>query len=405
MRSSRSPATSTSRSHHVHPDQPAAVLPRRRTELHLGFADGELVADQPSAERDAGVLLRQQVPRPSCRRRRSASTRPRTTSDGGGGTTPSWSTPTTAPTAVPPGRRRLPRTCRTATTSTTRTSRPRQDGVTPVMQMYLFRQPSFNSVNGGDDAIIVYHEYTHGLSNRLVGGGTARRARRRSSRARWARRGATGTPSTSWSIRATSATTRNVNGELNADAYVTPGSGHLIRTEPLDCPVGSAAPACPGTPTAGAGGYTFGDMGKIIGEREVHADGEIWGQTLWDIRNGARLGRDRGARHGRAAQLADQPGLPRRSATRSSPTRRPSSRPTSTRCGRSSRRAGWARARRRPSSDSIGVTEAFDTPAVVCRSGVTVDDSAPGGDGDGQAEPGETCQLTTIAAQPGSGAR
>ena len=38
----------------------------------------------------------------------------------------------------------------------------------PVMQMYLWRPPNFRAMNGGDDASIVYHEYTHGLSNRLV---------------------------------------------------------------------------------------------------------------------------------------------------------------------------------------------------------------------------------------------
>ena len=37
----------------------------------------------------------------------------------------------------------------------------------PQMQMYLFGGPR-HDVNGGDDAEIVYHEYTHGLSNRLV---------------------------------------------------------------------------------------------------------------------------------------------------------------------------------------------------------------------------------------------
>ena len=41
------------------------------------------------------------------------------------------------------------------------------------MQMYLFHDASdatdpFRGINGDDDAHIVYHEYTHGLSNRLV---------------------------------------------------------------------------------------------------------------------------------------------------------------------------------------------------------------------------------------------
>ena len=46
----------------------------------------------------------------------------------------------------------------------------------------------------------------------------------------------------------------------------------------MDCPVGSGDSACPG------GGFTFGDFGKVIGFPEVHADGEIWAQTLWDLR-------------------------------------------------------------------------------------------------------------------------
>ena len=38
--------------------------------------------------------------------------------------------------------------------------------------------------------------------------------------------------------------------------------------------------------TAGAGGYTYADFGHISDGPEVHADGEIWGQTLWDLRTG-----------------------------------------------------------------------------------------------------------------------
>ena len=50
------------------------------------------------------------------------------------------------------------------------------DGQSPEMQMYLFHQPGTryptrtrsSPANGGDEADVVYHEYTHGLSNRLV---------------------------------------------------------------------------------------------------------------------------------------------------------------------------------------------------------------------------------------------
>ena len=40
----------------------------------------------------------------------------------------------------------------------------------------------------------------------------------------------------------------------------------------------------PRAPGAGPGGYTYGDFGKIAGGPEVHADGEIWLETLWDLR-------------------------------------------------------------------------------------------------------------------------
>ena len=61
-------------------------------------------------------------------------------------------------------------------------------------------------------------------------------------------------------------------------------TGRLGRSQPMDCPVGSAGPACPGSPGAGPGGYTYGDLGRVIEQPETHADGEIWAETLWDLR-------------------------------------------------------------------------------------------------------------------------
>jgi len=60
-----------------------------------------------------------------------------------------------------------------------------------------------------------------------------------------------------------------------------------LRSEPMDCPVGGGHDdVCPGGGgSGGSGGYTYGDMGKVIpGGPEVHADGEIWGQTIWQLR-------------------------------------------------------------------------------------------------------------------------
>src|SRR6185436_9736883 len=52
------------------------------------------------------------------------------------------------------------------------------DGTSPIMRMFLWHATAapwtgkdndpFLPANGADEADIVYHEYTHGLSNRLV---------------------------------------------------------------------------------------------------------------------------------------------------------------------------------------------------------------------------------------------
>ena len=73
------------------------------------------------------------------------------------------------------------------------------DGLAPTMQMYLFRDTGsataldFRSINGGDDSGVVWHEYTHGLSNRLVTNADGRAPSAAPTPARWARAGATGT--------------------------------------------------------------------------------------------------------------------------------------------------------------------------------------------------------------------
>ncbi len=42
-------------------------------------------------------------------------------------------------------------------------------------------------------------------------------------------------------------------------------------------------------PDGSKGGYTYGDFPTIGGTPEVHASGEVWAQTLWDLRE--RFGR------------------------------------------------------------------------------------------------------------------
>ncbi len=45
---------------------------------------------------------------------------------------------------------------------------------------------------------------------------------------------------------------------------------------------------CKGHARSGPGGFTYGDFGKIFGRPEVHSDGEIWLQTLWQLRDALR---------------------------------------------------------------------------------------------------------------------
>ena len=214
------------------------------------------------------------------------------------------------------------------------------------MQMYLWRGPSFRAINGGDDASILYHEYTHGLSNRLDPRRRRRgRAELAAGRARWARAGATGTRRTS-SSRSSRRSTPRAAGDVHMGVY-TDATPNSIRTQALDCPVGARRRPARAA-AVGSGGYTYGDFGRIGGGPEVHYDGEIWAETLWDLRTAI------GSAEARAAGHAGRCGCRRRSrrswtcATRSCSPTRPRAARSATRSGRSSPRAGWATTRRRP---------------------------------------------------------
>jgi hypothetical protein len=160
------------------------------------------------------------------------------------------------------------------------------DGTPPVMQMYLFHNPSdatdpFIAGNSGDEAGIVYHEYTHGLSNRLVVDANG------VSTLGGLQAGAMGEAWSDWYaldllVNQGHEQDTAAPGEILVGKYVT--AGGTIRTQAMDCPIGDTSAACPGTPAAGPGGYTYGDYGKVAAGPQVHSDGEIWAQTLWDLR-------------------------------------------------------------------------------------------------------------------------
>ena len=169
------------------------------------------------------------------------------------------------------------------------------DGEMPLMQMYLFEPlPQFGvlfrAINGDDSADILYHEYTHGLSNRLVVNDEGFGALSSS------QAGAMGEAWSDWYAKDLLAREGFEiddpgDGDVDMGTY-TDGVPHALRFEALDCPVGGDADACRGgadadgddEPDSGTGGFTYGDFGVVAGGPEVHSDGEIWAQTLWDLR-------------------------------------------------------------------------------------------------------------------------
>ena len=165
------------------------------------------------------------------------------------------------------------------------------DGQAPTMQMYLQHRPGasypdddpFSPTNVGDEADTVYHEYTHGLSNRLVvdAGGNSTLGD--------VQAGAMGEAWSDWyamDYLEAQGLQADRRGTADIVLFQYDGAGTAVdRTEPLDCKVGDASAACTGGATGHTGGYTYADYGQVIGSPEVHADGEIWSQTLWDLRD------------------------------------------------------------------------------------------------------------------------
>src|SRR4051795_4082418 len=124
--------------------------------------------------------------------------------------------------------------------------------------------------DGNFDASVVQHEYTHGLSTRYVGGGEALNAQQ------------SGSMGEGWSDWY--ALNHLYNAGLQSKAvvgeYVTGNATRGIRNWNYDQnPLG------------------FGDIGYDLTGPEVHADGEIWTATLWDLRKAlvAKYGADAGA--------------------------------------------------------------------------------------------------------------
>jgi uncharacterized membrane protein YgcG len=273
------------------------------------------------------------------------------------------------------------------------------DGQSPTMQMYLWTNPA---VNGSDDATIVLHEYTHGLSNRLIGDGGGLESKQS---------GAMGEGWSDWYAMDYLAQQGYVadtaaDGEAIVGEYATGDTTAGIRHQPLDCAVGSTAPACAGSALAGHdGGFTFADLGHVGGDDattpsfEVHDDGEIWSETLWDLRTalGAPAAR-RLVTNAMRLSPVDPSFLDERDAVLLA---------DETGFGGAHHDAIWqvfaARGMgygaRTASADATSAGASFSaTPVLV--NATTVADPAPSGDGDGVAEPGESVRLSVTLHDP-----
>ncbi|HKR00997.1 MAG TPA: M36 family metallopeptidase [Pyrinomonadaceae bacterium] len=127
------------------------------------------------------------------------------------------------------------------------------DGQRPRMQQYLFTAPTPDR-DSSVDSDVVFHEYGHGISNRLIGNG--------STALQGTQSGAMGE---GWSDYW--ATTINNDGVMGE--YVTQNSTRGIRRAAYTVPAATVHDS-------------YADV--CAGGCEVHNDGEVWAATLWDLR-------------------------------------------------------------------------------------------------------------------------
>ena len=126
------------------------------------------------------------------------------------------------------------------------------DGSRPRMQQFLFTSPNPDR-DSSVDGDVVFHEYGHGISNRLIGNGSTALSGTQS--------GAMGEGwSDYWAI--------TINNDGAVGEYVT-NNPNGIRRAAYTVP---AAAVHDSYADVGAGGF------------EVHRDGEVWAATLWDLR-------------------------------------------------------------------------------------------------------------------------
>lgn len=127
------------------------------------------------------------------------------------------------------------------------------DGQRPRMQQYLFTAPAPDR-DSSVDSDVVFHEYGHGISNRLIGNGSTALGGTQS-----------GAMGEGWSDYW--ATTLNNDGVMGE--YVTLNTTRGIRRAAYTVP-------------SAAVHDSYADV--CAGGCEVHNDGEVWAAALWDLR-------------------------------------------------------------------------------------------------------------------------
>ena len=146
---------------------------------------------------------------------------------------------------------------------------PQPDGAGGQLTFFLWS----TGRNTADDPTVIYHEYGHALSNRLVvrPDGTSGLGTYQSN--------SMGEGWSDWYAmdylvdNNLETDSPGDDGDVLVGAYVETRNSTGIRNGGLDCPVGSADADCSSRDT----------YGELFGG-DVHTDGEIWAQTLWDLR-------------------------------------------------------------------------------------------------------------------------
>ncbi len=155
------------------------------------------------------------------------------------------------------------------------------DGRKPTMQMYLNYAP-YLAASSSDDFLTLGHEFTHGVSNRLVVN-SSNHSTLNSYQAGAMGEGWSDFYAFDYVLRRHYATNTDAPGELTLDLYLAKNKAGVTRTEAIDCFRKQADPNCVQVGTGDPGGYTYDDVGDGQLGNEVHSASEAWSQTLFDI--------------------------------------------------------------------------------------------------------------------------